>query len=213
MASGTLSATYAGVTRTTLFTVNASAPPTLSVGDAAINEGSSGTQSLTFTIQLSHASTTAVTYGIATADGSALAGSDYVGSTLTEQTIAAGQTSKTFAVTINGDMVRERSETFTVDVSTITGSTLLDGQAVGTIVNDDAPPKSTPHPPLLLPTAGAQASDAVAVVPVRSFGIPACGRQLHAWRIGDARACFWQMSMQWLRAIDRLRTYVDRKEP
>lgn len=213
MASGTLSATYADVTRTSLFTVNASAPPTLSIGDAVINEGGSGTQALTFTVQLSHASTTPVTYTIATANGSALAGSDYVGGSSTGEAIAPGQTSKAFVVTINGDATREATEIFTVNVSAISGASVLDGQASGTIVNDDAPPKSTPLPPQLLPTVGAQASAASSVVPPRSFAIPACGWQLHAWRVAEVQRCFRQLASRWLESRNRVRLLIGRKQP
>lgn len=209
--SGTLSASYAGVTRTTVFTVNASTP-TLSIGDAAITEGNSGTKSLTFTVALSAASTTTVTYTIATADGSAVAGSDYVGSTLTGQTIAAGQTSKTFAVTINGEAIIEGNETFTVNLSAPAGATLLDGQAVGTILDDDMPSMSSPLPPLLLQTTGTQSAAHVAAGRASQRNANACGRQLHAWRSTEVRQCFKQISMLWQQAFDRLRMLVERKE-
>ena len=65
------------------------------------------------------------------------AGSDYVASSLSGQSIPAGSLSKTFAVTINGDRVQEPDETFTVNVSGVSGATVSDGSAVGTIKNDD----------------------------------------------------------------------------
>ena len=52
--------------------------------------------------------------------------------------IAAGATSKTFTVTINGDTASEADETFTVNLSNPVGATIADGQAMGTITNDDA---------------------------------------------------------------------------
>jgi len=135
-ASGTLSATYAGVTRTRTLTVNAT-PLTLSIGNASVTEGDTGTRPMTFTIRLSRASTADVRYNIATANGTATAGSDYVARSLTGQTIAAGQTSRTFAVTVNGDVNRGPSETFKVNLSGASGATLADSQAIGTIVDDD----------------------------------------------------------------------------
>jgi len=41
-------------------------------------------------------------------------------------------------VTINGDTAVEPNETFVVNLSNVTGATVADGQATGTILNDDA---------------------------------------------------------------------------
>ncbi len=112
-------------------------PPSLSIADASITEGNSGTKALTFTLSLSVAAAGSVTYDIATADGTATAGSDYVASSLTGQAFQPGQTSKTFSVTINGDTTVEPDETFFVNVSNVVGATVARGQAVGTILNDD----------------------------------------------------------------------------
>jgi hypothetical protein len=85
---------------------------------------------------------TAVSYDIATANGTATAGSgsDYIASNLPGQSIAAGVTSKTFTVTINGDTTPETTETFFVNVTNVVGVALADGQAMGTILNDDPVP-------------------------------------------------------------------------
>ena len=96
--------------------------PDLSIADASITEGNSGTKLLTFTVSLSAASADPVTFDIATADGTATAGSDYVAASATGETIPAGQTSKTFSVTLNGDAVVEGDETFVVDVSNVSGA-------------------------------------------------------------------------------------------
>ncbi|MFC5578225.1 Calx-beta domain-containing protein [Lysobacter niabensis] len=113
--------------------------PTLSIADVAIAEGNSGTRVATFTVKLSVASSSPVTYNIATLNGTAVAGSDYVARSLTGQSIPAGQTSRTFAVTVNGDTALEANETFRVSLSGVTGATLFDGQATGTILNDEGP--------------------------------------------------------------------------
>jgi serine/threonine-protein kinase len=111
--------------------------PQLSIADVSINEGRRGTRLATFTVRLSSAASGTVSYNIATANLTATAGSDYVASSLSGQTIAAGATSKTFLVTINGDLVKEANETFSVTVSNVAGASTTDGYAVGTIVNDD----------------------------------------------------------------------------
>jgi hypothetical protein len=111
--------------------------PAISIADASVSEGNTGTKTLTFTVSLSPAASGTTTFNVATANGTATAGSDYVALNLSGQTIAAGATSKTVAVTINGDTTTEGNETFTVNLSSVTGATLGDGQATGTISNDD----------------------------------------------------------------------------
>jgi predicted extracellular nuclease len=111
--------------------------PTLSINDVSVTEGNGGTALATFTVSLSGVSGSAVSFDIATADNSAVAGSDYVANAATGQTIAAGQTSKTFNVTINGDTAVELNETFFVNLTNPGNATLADGQGIGTIVNDD----------------------------------------------------------------------------
>jgi hypothetical protein len=113
--------------------------PTLSVNDVAVTEGATGTKTLTFTVGLSQAAAGAVGFDIATANGTALAGSDFVASSLAGQSIPAGQLAKTFAVTINGDAAVEANETLAANVGAATGATILDGQGTGTILNDDGP--------------------------------------------------------------------------
>jgi hypothetical protein len=111
--------------------------PTLSIGDLSTTEGNSGTKTLTFTISLSQASASPVFYNLATGNGSATAGSDYVAAAATGQMIPAGMLSKTFAVTINGDSTTEGNEQFVVTLTGSSGATIADAGAVGTITNDD----------------------------------------------------------------------------
>jgi hypothetical protein len=54
------------------------------------------------------------------------------------RSIAAGATSASVAVTINGDTAVEGNETFLVNLSNVSGASVADGQATGTILNDDA---------------------------------------------------------------------------
>jgi hypothetical protein len=197
-ASGTLSATYAGVTRTSTLTVNAS-PLTLSIGDASVNEGVNGTTAMTFTISLSRVSTTAVSYNIATANGTATAGSDYVARTLSSETIAAGQTSRTFVVTVNGDAEREPNEAFSVNLSAAVGATLADAQATGTILSDDARVMSSPLPARPGTGSAAQSSQPASAVQVVPTNANAC-----LSRDGAVR-CLRQIPFRWLEAWTRLR--------
>ena len=110
--------------------------PTISINDAAVSEGNSGTSTLSFTVTLSNPSSVAITVQYATANGTATSGSDYTAASGT-LTIAAGQTSGTVAVTVNGDVLNEADETFTLTLSGPTNATLADAQGTGTIANDD----------------------------------------------------------------------------
>jgi hypothetical protein len=113
--------------------------PTLSINDVTLAEGNSGTTTFTFTVSLSApAPAGGVTFDIATQDNTAtVADNDYVARSLTAQTIAAGQQTYTFAVTVNGDTKAEVDESFFVNVTNVSGATISDGQGLGTITNDD----------------------------------------------------------------------------
>lgn len=110
----------------------------LLISDVSMSEGNSGTKNFTFTVSLSKALPGNVTFDIATANGTATAGSDYVGFSLNNQTIIAGATSKNFDVTVNGDATVEPNEIFYVNVSNVSGVAVAKSQGVGTIINDDA---------------------------------------------------------------------------
>ncbi|MCX7041126.1 MAG: fibronectin type III domain-containing protein, partial [Gammaproteobacteria bacterium] len=111
--------------------------PSLSIGDVAVVEGDAGTKLLNFTLSLSGPASSAISFDITTDNGTAAPDIDYVSKSTPGQTIAAGQTSGTFAVTINGDTMVEDNETFTVNVSNVVNANLADGFARGTITNND----------------------------------------------------------------------------
>jgi hypothetical protein len=111
--------------------------PTLSIADAAITEGDSGTKQLTFTATLSQASPATTTFDAATVDGTATAGSDYLALAATGLDIPSGQLTRSFSVTLNGDTAIESGENFRVVLSNANGAVLGDAQATGTITNDD----------------------------------------------------------------------------
>jgi hypothetical protein len=75
----------------------------------------------------------------ATANGTAIAGSDYV-ATSGVVTFAPGVTAQTIAVQLNGNVTFEPTETFFVNLSNPVNAVLGVAQATGTIVNDDAQP-------------------------------------------------------------------------
>jgi hypothetical protein len=115
--------------------------PTLNINDVSQSEGDSGTVTFSFTVSLSSpAGSGGVSFDIATADGTATtADNDYVGKSLTSQTIAQGNSSYTFDVIVNGDTTVESNKTFfvNIDADSISGATAGDVQGLGTINNDD----------------------------------------------------------------------------
>jgi hypothetical protein len=112
--------------------------PSVSIGDVGRSEGSTGTAGMGFVVTLSQASTSPVSVGYTTSNGTAVAGADYVGGSGTV-TFAAGQTSQTVNVGVVGDTAVESDETFTVTLSNPVGATLSRAVATGTILNDDLP--------------------------------------------------------------------------
>jgi len=113
--------------------------PGISAADLSVTEGNSGTSLATVTVSLSKASTSPITVNYATADGTATAGSDYVAGSGTV-TFAPGETSKTVAISINGDTTSEADETLQLRFTNATNATLLKTSATVTIKNDDTPP-------------------------------------------------------------------------
>ena len=111
-------------------------PPSLTVDDAAVTEGDSGTVNAAFTVRLSTASGRTVTVDWATSDGTAAAGADYTAGN-GALTFAAGETEKTFDVAVTGDAVDEDDETFTVTLSNAGNASIADATATGTITDDD----------------------------------------------------------------------------
>jgi hypothetical protein len=120
-------------------------PPSLSVSDVSQSEGNSGASGFVFSVTLSAASAQPVSVGFATADGSAVAGSDYV-ATSGSLSFAPGQTSLTVSVPVTGDTQVEPDETFSLVLSGPSGATIARGRGFGTILNDDQPPLPAPPP-------------------------------------------------------------------
>jgi ribosomal protein L35AE/L33A len=116
---------------------NDDAVPTLSIADVAVTEGNAGTVNAVFNVTLSAASGQTVRVNFATANGTAVAGSDYVASSGT-LTFNPGTTSQQITVVVNGDTFTEADQTFRVNLSNPLLATILDGEGVGTITNDDA---------------------------------------------------------------------------
>ena len=118
-------------------TATVQGPPALNVADASGGEGEDA--SLDFVVTLSRAASGTVSVDYATADGSATAGEDYTATSGT-LTFAAGETTKSVSVPLLDDVVNDGGETFTLTLSNPAGAWIEDGEATGTIENDDAMP-------------------------------------------------------------------------
>ncbi|MBI2946587.1 MAG: hypothetical protein HYY23_03010, partial [Verrucomicrobia bacterium] len=111
--------------------------PAISISDTAVTEGHSGTTNAEFVVTLSGPSGQLVTVDFSTSDGTATAGSDYEPRTSGQLTFKPGETRQTIAVAVIGEAVPEAEEFFLVRLSSPTQATILDGEAVGTITDDD----------------------------------------------------------------------------
>ncbi|MFH1378512.1 MAG: Calx-beta domain-containing protein [Planctomycetota bacterium] len=112
--------------------------PIVSIENASISEGDSGTTNLSFTINLSLATTRVVTVNCSTADGTAIASDDYL--PLSETFVfSANQTTRQISIVIISDTVVEPNEMFNVVLSDAVNATIsgTKSTAVGTILNDD----------------------------------------------------------------------------
>lgn len=127
---------------------NQSGLPGMSISDLSVVEGNSGTKTATLTITLSKAASTPVTVNYGTFDGTAKAGEDYVSGS-GAVSFAAGETSKSVNITINGDSTYEADENLQVRLTNASGATLIKSAGTVTVVNDD----TAPPPPVSSGTA------------------------------------------------------------
>jgi Calx-beta domain len=118
--------------------VAAQQSPSISVRDAVVAEGNSGTTQATFVVALSGPSSQSVSCSFATSNGTATAGSDYI-ATSGALTFAPGEVEKPVVVLVNGDTVDEVQETFFLDISNVQNATVSSSRGTGFIVDDDGP--------------------------------------------------------------------------
>ena len=113
-------------------------PQAISTQNISLFEGNAGTSLATFTVRLSASAALPVTVAYATRDGSAtVANSDYVATSGT-LTFRPGETTKTVAVTVNGDTTLESDEVFSLDLTSPSrGATILTPTATCTILKDE----------------------------------------------------------------------------
>jgi hypothetical protein len=109
----------------------------IQISDAQGKEGKSGTTAFTFVVSLSGSPLSPVTVSYATAAGTATTPSDFLPASGT-LTFPVGVSTQKITVNVVGDRVRERNETFYVNLSNPSPNAYTgDAQGVGTIVDDD----------------------------------------------------------------------------
>jgi fibro-slime domain-containing protein/uncharacterized repeat protein (TIGR01451 family) len=132
----------------------------ISIADATVTEGNTGTVNAQFQVRLSAASTATVTVGYTVQAGTATAGIDFVLPTAGTLTFTPGQTFKTLPVQVKGDTEAEPSETFEVHLASPVNASIADGDALGVIADDDGCPS-----PNLLVNGGADDAMAGGEIP------------------------------------------------
>jgi len=116
-------------------------PSHISIADASVVEGDSGTSNLVFTVTRTGGTDAAsIEYGVEL-DGSASASDLASGAVLAGVVdFAAGETSKTITIAVKGDTIVEGNETLAVHLYPLSANVIIDNDtATGTIVNDDHP--------------------------------------------------------------------------
>jgi uncharacterized repeat protein (TIGR01451 family) len=116
------------------------APPSVSVADVApIAEWNSGMVQAEFKVSLSWPTAARVAVEWQTMNGTAQAGSDFTGAGGT-LLFEPGESTRTIAVAVNGDVLDEANETFFVHLSGADNAAVADDHAQATIVDDDPRP-------------------------------------------------------------------------
>ncbi|MDJ0734034.1 MAG: glycoside hydrolase family 9 protein [Nostocaceae cyanobacterium] len=125
--------------------------PGLSISDVMAIPGNQGITYANFQVQLAQASDDTVTVQYATSDSTAKAGSDYE-ATAGVLTFAPGETSKIITVPVLGDVIQEVDESFAIQLFNPRSATLIDGYAIGVIVDEQPLPQASPVIPQAVST-------------------------------------------------------------
>lgn len=124
----------------TLMVADDDATPTLSLSDAALDEGDAGNVPATLTLTLSAPSGRDVSVAVSTSNGTATGGADFAAQTGTIIQIPAGATTAPVPYAVFGDVIDEADETFALDLAGATNAGIADSAGTVTILDDDAGP-------------------------------------------------------------------------
>jgi len=115
----------------------AAALPGITIDDVVVTEGDAGTVSAVFTLTSSARGKASVAY--ATGEGSAQSPADFLARKGTVR-FAGNKLTRKISITVNGDLLDEKDETFVVRLSSPVGATITDVEGTGTIEDDDPMP-------------------------------------------------------------------------
>lgn len=120
--------------------LNDDQPPFLSIDSVSQLEGNAGTTAWGFTVSLSEASGLPVSADFQTVEGTATLLNNDFQSSIGSVNFAPGVLTQPVTVLVNGDVTLESDETFTVNLSNLTGAQAGTLTGTGTIQNDDNVP-------------------------------------------------------------------------
>jgi hypothetical protein len=115
------------------------APASLRIDDVTVTEGDTGTVAAVFTVTRSDTLAGEVTVNYSTANGDALAGSDYAANSGL-LTFADGVATMTITILVNGDLTDEYDQGFYVNLTGASGAVIADGHGYGLIMDNDLAP-------------------------------------------------------------------------
>ena len=130
------------VDNTALGTIDDDDGPGISISNASVLEGDSGTVNAVFTVTLSATSPQTVTVKYNTQEGTATAPEDFVAVPASPPTyldFAPGITQQNIVILVNGDTIDEIDHAFNVVLSAPVDGSLTDATGVATIDDDDGP--------------------------------------------------------------------------
>ena len=134
---GSVNLTYPNIATLTIY--DDDNPPYISALNISVNEPPvANTATALVIVRLTNPTTQTATVNYSTANGTAIAGSDYV-ATSGVLTFAPLETTKTIAVQILGDNLNEPNENFTVNFSNAVNASINNSQVTVTIINNNAP--------------------------------------------------------------------------
>ena len=113
-------------------------PVGMSISDATVVEGDSGTRLALFTVEMAALSPSVVRVEYSTAPETAEDASDFLGRS-GRLSFPPGTTKRTISIPVLSDFAIEPDERFRVELTGATNATLLDPTGLGTITNDDGP--------------------------------------------------------------------------
>ena len=122
--------------------------PSVSVADKSVAEGTGGTTTAVFTVTQDVKGKSTINFS--TVPGTATPSVDYIPRS-GKIRFAGHKLTRTVSVTIIGDALDEADETFFLKLSGAKGAEVTDGEATGTILDNDAPPSVSVGSPVSVP--------------------------------------------------------------